>query len=44
MWLDRAIKWLLPRESHFFDFLDGLAERALVSGLCYRGLRLLLGT
>ncbi len=22
MWLDRAVKWLLPREEHFFDLLE----------------------
>ncbi|MBI5496764.1 MAG: DUF47 family protein [Deltaproteobacteria bacterium] len=22
MWLDRAIKWLLPREDHFYDLLE----------------------
>lgn len=22
MWIDRAIKWLLPREEHFFDLLE----------------------
>jgi hypothetical protein len=22
MWLDRAVKWLLPREDHFFDLLE----------------------
>jgi uncharacterized protein Yka (UPF0111/DUF47 family) len=22
MWLDRAVKWLLPREDHFFEFLE----------------------
>lgn len=26
MWLDRAIKWLLPREEHFFDLLAQLAR------------------
>jgi uncharacterized protein Yka (UPF0111/DUF47 family) len=28
MWLDRAIKWLLPREEHFFDLLNKLAQAA----------------
>jgi uncharacterized protein Yka (UPF0111/DUF47 family) len=28
MWLDRAVKWLLPREEHFFDLLDRGAARA----------------
>jgi uncharacterized protein Yka (UPF0111/DUF47 family) len=28
MWLDRAIKWLLPREEHFFDLLSKLARSA----------------
>lgn len=31
MWLDRAIKWLLPREEHFFDLLERGAECALQS-------------
>ncbi len=22
MWIDRAVKWLLPREDHFFDLLE----------------------
>jgi uncharacterized protein len=22
MWIDRAVKWLLPREEHFFDLLE----------------------
>lgn len=26
MWLDRAVKWLLPREGHFFDLLERLSE------------------
>lgn len=29
MWIDRAVKWLLPREDHFFDLLErgaGLAR------------------
>lgn len=29
MWIDRAIKWLLPREEHFFDLLERGAECAL---------------
>ena len=28
MWLDRAVKWLLPREDHFFDLLERGAARA----------------
>lgn len=28
MWLDRAIKWLLPREDHFFDLLQRGAQCA----------------
>lgn len=28
MWLDRAIKWLLPREEHFFVLLSQLARCA----------------
>lgn len=28
MWLDRAIKWLLPREEHFFDLLQRGAQCA----------------
>ena len=31
MWLDRAIKWLLPREEHFFDLLEQGADCALHS-------------
>jgi uncharacterized protein Yka (UPF0111/DUF47 family) len=34
MWIDRAVKWLLPREEHFFDLLErgaGLARE--VGGL-----------
>ena len=31
MWLDRAVKWLLPREEHFFDLLEKGAERAYAS-------------
>jgi uncharacterized protein Yka (UPF0111/DUF47 family) len=26
MWLDRAVKWLLPREEHFFDLLERGAD------------------
>jgi uncharacterized protein len=33
MWLDRAVKWLLPREEHFFDLLEKGAERALASSV-----------
>src|SRR5689334_14720100 len=28
MWIDRAVKWLLPREEHFFDMLERGAARA----------------
>jgi uncharacterized protein len=28
MWIDRAVKWLLPRETHFFDLLERGAARA----------------
>ena len=28
MWIDRAVKWLLPREEHFFDLLERGAARA----------------
>jgi hypothetical protein len=28
MWIDRAVKWLLPREEHFFDLLEQGATRA----------------
>jgi len=31
MWLDRAVKWLLPREEHFFDLLERGAQSALKS-------------
>jgi hypothetical protein len=31
MWLDRAIKWLLPRDDHFFDLLEQGADCALAS-------------
>ena len=30
MWIDRAVKWLLPRETHFFDLIErGASARAL---------------
>jgi uncharacterized protein Yka (UPF0111/DUF47 family) len=29
MWIDRAVKWLLPKEEHFFDLLERGADRAL---------------
>jgi uncharacterized protein len=29
MWIDRAVRWLLPREEHFFDLLEHGAVRAL---------------
>lgn len=29
MWLDRAVKWLLPREEHFFDLLERGADKAV---------------
>lgn len=32
MWLDRAVKWLLPREDHFFDLLERGAETMLKAG------------
>jgi len=32
MWLDRAIKWLLPREEHFFDLLSKGARCASETG------------
>ena len=28
MWIDRAVKWLLPREAHFFDLIERGAARA----------------
>ncbi len=28
MWIDRAVKWLLPREEHFFELLEEGAARA----------------
>lgn len=28
MWIDRAVRWLLPREEHFFDQLERGAECA----------------
>src|SRR5262245_31538207 len=34
MWIDRAVKWLLPREEHFYDLLERGADRAReISGL-----------
>jgi uncharacterized protein len=34
MWIDRAVKWLLPRETHFFDLIERGAARAHeISGL-----------
>jgi uncharacterized protein Yka (UPF0111/DUF47 family) len=32
MWIDRAVRWLLPREEHFFDMLDRGAAHARESG------------
>jgi uncharacterized protein Yka (UPF0111/DUF47 family) len=32
MWLDRAVKWLLPREEHFFDMLERGAQCAVDAG------------
>ncbi len=32
MFLDRAVKWLLPREEHFFDLLEAGAARTVESG------------
>jgi uncharacterized protein Yka (UPF0111/DUF47 family) len=32
MWVDRAVKWLLPREEHFFDLLERAADCARESG------------
>jgi uncharacterized protein Yka (UPF0111/DUF47 family) len=32
MWLDRAVKWLLPREEHFFDLLERGSACVLRSG------------
>ena len=32
MWIARAVKWLLPKEQHFFDLLQLGAECALKSG------------
>lgn len=29
MWIDRAVRWLLPREEHFFELLERGAECAL---------------
>ncbi len=31
MWLDRVVRWLLPREEHFFDLLEQGAASALKS-------------
>lgn len=31
MWLDRAVKWLLPREEHFFDMLERSSDCAFRS-------------
>jgi uncharacterized protein len=28
MWIDQAVRWLLPREEHFFDLLERGAARA----------------
>ena len=35
MWLDRAIKWLLPREEHFFDLLNKLAQATRDAGTLF---------
>jgi uncharacterized protein Yka (UPF0111/DUF47 family) len=32
MWIDRAVKWLLPREEHFFDLLERGAALVRESG------------
>lgn len=32
MWIDRAVKWLLPREDHFFDLLERGADKAVEAG------------
>jgi uncharacterized protein Yka (UPF0111/DUF47 family) len=32
MWIDRAVKWLLPREEHFFDLLERGAALAREAG------------
>ncbi len=32
MWIDRAVKWLLPREDHFFDLLERGAGLVKESG------------
>jgi uncharacterized protein len=32
MWIDRAVKWLLPRETHFFDLIERGAARAYEIG------------
>ncbi len=40
MWIDRAVKWLLPREEHFFDLIERGAARAHeISALLGRLLR-----
>src|SRR4051794_13110408 len=44
MWIDRAVKWLLPREEHFFDLLESGAARAheisvLLAECCSAGSR-----
>ena len=36
MWLDRVVKWLLPREEHFFDLLERGAECARLAGALLR--------
>lgn len=33
MWIDRAVKWLLPREDHFFDLLERGAELSREAGV-----------
>src|SRR5947209_3960535 len=41
MWIDRAVRWLLPREHHFFDLLErgaGCARRCsdlLLAACCH---------
>src|SRR3954466_10877743 len=37
MWIDRAVKWLLPREEHFFDLLERGAACARESGSLLAG-------
>jgi uncharacterized protein Yka (UPF0111/DUF47 family) len=34
MWIDRAVKWLLPREEHFFDLLERGAACARECSAC----------